>query len=261
VAGGSELVAAVRQRRDGIEGSGLTDTRETESTWIPQGARRVLGLLLIVELTCGLIIPYVWLVPLTSPLAVFLGTASAMDTAIRLSALLLLIGAVVSVAMSVTLWPFARDRALSLGLWMIVLSAVNLVFQITENAGWLSMLSISQSFALAAPSESGTYQVAGSVFRSVFRWVHYSHILVVVAWLVLLHLVLMRCGAIPRAVGLLVLVASAAHFAGITFPAFAGISSPYAAAFGIPLAVALLVSAACLLTKGASSDASVGRVP
>lgn len=216
---------------------------------IPLRTRRILGVLLVVELLLGLIIPYVWLVPLTTPPAVFLEAAAPMDMAIRLNALLLLIGALVSVGMSITLWPFAQDRARSLGLWLIVLSAANLVLQIAENAGWLSMLSISRSFVSASPSDSGAFQVAGNVFRSASRWVHYSHILVVVGWIAMLHLVLMRFAAVHRAVAIAVLVTCAAHFVGITFPAFAGLPSPYAAAFGVPLALALLVSAACLMRR------------
>lgn len=211
---------------------------------------RIIGMLLLVHLATGLIVPYVLLLPLTTLPAGFLETAAGMSAQVRLNVLLLFVGGAVSVGISVAAWPAVRERSYRLGLWLLALAVVNFTLQLVENGHWLSMLSVSQAYAEAGAADAGLFQSLGIVVRSAFKWAHYSHILVVVGWLFTLYCLLFRCAMVPRAVAAIGMVASVLQFTGITLPAFAGYRMPFPELFGMPLGLANLVLAVWLMAKG-----------
>lgn len=208
---------------------------------------RILGLLLLVQLATGLIVPYVFLTPLPP---VFLETAAGMSALIRFSVLLLFAGGALSVGISVAVWPAVRERSYKLGLWVLALAVVNFTLQIVENGHWLSMLSVSQAYAKAGAGDAGLFQPLGVVVRSAWRWAHYSHILVVGGWFFTLYCLLFRCAMVPRALAAFGVVTTVLHFIGITLPAFAGYRMPSPELFGMPLGLATLVLAVWLMAKG-----------
>lgn len=211
---------------------------------------RIIGMLLLVHLATGLIVPYVLLRPLTSPPAGFLETAAGMSAQVRLNVLLLFVGGAVSVGISVATWPVVRERSYRLGLWLLALAVVNFMLQIVENSHWLSMLSVSQAYAEAGAADAGIFQSLGIVVRSAWKWAHYSHILVVVGWLFTLYCLLFRCAMVPRALAAIGMVACVLQFTGITLPAFAGYGMPFPELFGMPLGLANLGLAVWLMAKG-----------
>lgn len=211
---------------------------------------RIIGMLLLVQLATGLVVPYVMLSPLTTLPAGFLETAAGMSTQVRLNVLLLFVGGAVSVGISVAAWPAVRERSYRLGLWLLALAVVNFTLQIVENGHWLSMLSVSQAYAEAGAADTGLFQSLGIVVRSAWKWAHYSHILVVVGWLFTLYCLLFRCTMVPRALAVIGMGASVLQFTGITLPAFAGYRMPFPELFGMPLGLANLVLAVWLMAKG-----------
>jgi hypothetical protein len=211
---------------------------------------RITGMLLLVQLATGLIVPYVLLLPLTRPPAGFLETAAGMSAQVRLNVLLLFVGGAVSVGISVAAWPAVRERSYRLGLWLFALAVVNFTLQIVENSHWLSMLSVSQAYAAAGAAEAGLFQSLGIVLRSAWKWAHYSHILVVVGWLFTLYCLLFRCAMVPRALAAMGMFTCVLHFTGITLPVFGGYRMPSPELFGMPLGLANLVLAVWLMAKG-----------
>ncbi len=211
---------------------------------------RIIGMLLLVHLATGLIVPYVLLLPLTTPPTGFLQTAAGMSAQVRLNVLLLFVGGAISVGIAVAMWPAVRDRSYRLGLWLLALAVVNFTLQIVENSHWLSMLSVSQAYAEAGTAGAGLFQPLGIVVRSAFKWAHYSHILVVVGWLFTLYWFLFRCALVPRALAAIGMVACVIHISGITLPVFAGYRMPFPELFGMPLGLVNLVLAVWLMAKG-----------
>src|SRR5687768_16495724 len=114
---------------------------------------RVVGLLLLVQLIAGLILPYVLLLPLLGPAGGFLDGAAEMAGTVRLSVLMLFVGGVASLAIALAAWPAVREGHHQLGMWLLVLAAVNFTLQLLENANWLAMLSMSQAYAAADGAE------------------------------------------------------------------------------------------------------------
>jgi hypothetical protein len=214
------------------------------------------GLLLLVQLVAGLILPYVLLQPVSTPAGAFLDNAAGMAGTVRLSVLMLVVGGATSLGIAVIVWPSVRERQHGLGLWLLALAVMNFTLQLIENAQWLSLLTISQAYASAAGGDSATFQIMGVAAHASFRWAHYSHILIVVAWLFTLHLLLYRGAMVPRPIAAFGMGAALLHFIGITLPAFGGYRMPYPDLFGAPLGLASVALALWVMAKGFSNMAS-----
>ena len=215
---------------------------------------RLTGALLLVQLVTGLMLPYILLHPVSARSGAFLDSAEAMEGTIRLSVLMLVVGAAVSLVMAIALWSAVRDRHPQLGLWLVALAVINVTLQLIENAHWLTLLSVSQAYSTAsANADAGLFPALAPAVYAAFRWAHYSHILVVVGWLFTLFLLMARGGLAPRALALLGMGGALLHFIGITLPAFGGYRMPYPDLFGIPLAVAIVLLALWLIAKGLSA--------
>src|SRR5438094_340182 len=211
---------------------------------------QVIGVLVLVHLATGLIVPYVLLLPLTTAPAGFLATAAGMAAKVRLNVLVLFVGGAIPIGISVAAWPIVRERCGRLGLWLLALAVVNFTMQIIENGHWLTMLSVSQAYAEAGPADAARFQSLGIVVRSAWKWAHYSHILVVVGWLFTLYWLLFRCAMVPRVLAAIGMITSVLQFIGITLPAFGGYRMPYPDLFGMPLGLANLALAVWLMAKG-----------
>ena len=211
---------------------------------------RIIGMLLLVHLATGLIVPYVLLLPLSTRPGGFLETAAGMSNRVRLNVLLLFVGGALPVGIAVAAWPVFRQHSHALGLWLLALAVVNLSLQAVENSHWLSMLSLSQAYAEAGAADAGLFQSLGLVVRSAWKWAHYSHILVVVGWLFVLYSLLYRSALVPRALAAIGMLATMLHTAGITLPVFLGYRMPSPELFGMPLGVANLALAVWLMAKG-----------
>jgi hypothetical protein len=211
---------------------------------------RIIGVLLLVHLATGLIVPYVFLQPLTKLPAAFLDTAAGMSSQVRLNVLLLFVGGAISVGISIAVLRAVRDRSYSLWLWLLALALVNFTLQIVENSHWLSMLSVSQAYAEAGAAEAGVFRSLGIVVRSAWKWAHYSHILVVVGWIFTFYCLVFRCALVPRALAAAGMVTSVLQVIGITLPAFAGYRMPFPELFGMPLGLSNLVLSVWLMVKG-----------
>jgi hypothetical protein len=220
---------------------------------------RIIGMLLLVQLATGLIVPYVLLRPLTAPPAGFLGIAAGMSGQVRLNVLLLFVGGALPVGISVAAWPVVRQRSYRLGLWLLAVSVLNFTLQIIENSHWLSMLSLSQAYAEAGGADQELFQSLGIVVRSAWKWAHYSHILVVVGWFFALYCLLFRCSMVPRALAAIGVATTLLHFAGITLPTFGGYLMPLPMLFGMPLGLATLALAAWLMAKGFKEPKDIPR--
>jgi len=211
---------------------------------------RITGAFLIALLPTGLIVPYVMLQPLTAPPAAFLDLAARMSTLVRLGVLQLVVGAALSIGISIVVFTVVRERARGLGLWVTALALANFILQFVENGHWLAMLSVSQAYAEAGASKADQFQAVGIAIRSSWKWAHYSHIFIVVAWLFTLFLLLFRTAIVHRALSAAGMCLCVLHFIGITLPVFAGYRMPYPMLFGMPLGFGILAIAVWLLAKG-----------
>lgn len=211
---------------------------------------RVIGVLLVTLLATGLIVPYVMLQPVTRPPAAFLEVAAKMAPVVRLAMLQLLVGAGLSVVVSILVFSFVRERARGLALGLLALAVVNFTLQLVENSHWLTMLTVSQAHAEAGASQSEAFEVTAIAVRAAWKWAHYSHIFIAVAWLFTLFLLFFRTRAVPRALPAVGMGLCVLQFVGITLPVFAGYRMPFPMLFGMPLGFGILATSAWLMVKG-----------
>jgi hypothetical protein len=216
----------------------------------PRNVDRIIGLLVLAHLATGLIVPYVLLQPLTKLPFGFLETAAGMESRVRLNVLALFVGGAIPIGISIAAWPVARRYGHALGLWLLALAAVNFSLQIVENGHWLSMLSLSQAYAEAGTANAALFSSLAMVVRAAWKWEHYSHIFIVVAWLFVLYAWLYRYALVPRALAAAGMLTAVSQFVGITLPVFLGYRMPFPTLFGMPLGVANLALASWLMAKG-----------
>ncbi|HEY6045120.1 MAG TPA: DUF4386 domain-containing protein [Pyrinomonadaceae bacterium] len=218
---------------------------------------RIVGLLLLIHLITGLTTPYIILRPLSAPLT-FAANNPTNSLMVRLSVMLLFIGGAVTIAIAVTAWPVFRQYNYALAFWIVALAVVNFSLQCVENAAWMSLFTLSRDYAGAAPADVSIYNVVGAAVRSAWKWVHYTHLLIVVSWMLLLCATLWRMALVPRVLAALGVVATLMQITGITLPQFLAYPSPMALAMGLPLGVVYLTLSGWLMVKGFRGDIQEG---
>lgn len=209
---------------------------------------RTVGALMLAHLALGLIGPYVVLVPMNASPG-FLENAAGMAGSVRASVLALIIGAAIPLMIANVAWMRWRTNAPIHGRLLLCLAVANLVLQLVENTLWLSLLSVSEAYH-RAPGTVEQFTSATVVLKALFRWGHYSHILILVAWILLLFATLRRAALLPRWLTGAGIVACLVHLAAIPLPEFLGFRIPSAATWGMPLAVVYLLAALVLMARG-----------
>jgi hypothetical protein len=215
----------------------------------PNSVGRRVGLLLLVHLIVGLTTPYIILRPLNSPLT-FAGNEVGNAFRVRLAVMLLFIGGAITVAIAVTIWPMVREYSYALALWLFALAIANFSLQCVENAAWMSLLTLSQNYASATVVQLDMYQLIGAAVRSYWKWVHYTHLLVMVVWMCLVSATFWRYGLVPRILAGLAVLTCLLQITGITLPQFLDYRAPMGLLMGLPLGFIYLALAAWLLAKG-----------
>lgn len=212
---------------------------------------RVIGLLVFLHLATGLITPYVMLQPLSAAPASALNVAAGMETQLRLAVALLFVGGVIPIAIAIAAWPIIHPRSRTLSQWLGALAVVSLAMQIVENQHYLSLLTLSLEHGKATDQAAAMLAATAPVVRGAWRWAHYTHLLSVVGWVLLLWGVLFRLALVPRALAAAGFVAAMMQLGGITLPALLGYRAPLRMEFwGLPLGVVYLALALWLMVRG-----------
>ena len=107
-----------------------------------------------------------------------------------------------------------------------------------------------EGLAEASAADAGRFSSLAIVVRAAWKWEHYSHIFIVVAWLFVLYLLLYRYALVPRVLAAAGMLTASLQFVGITLPVFLGYRMPFPTLFGMPLGVANLALASWLMAKG-----------
>jgi hypothetical protein len=215
----------------------------------PVTTGRTVGIFLLLQLVAGLMAPYIMLRPL-GDLFTYNANDPAKSFQVRLSVMLLFLGAALVMAISFAAWPALREHARVVALWVLALAIVNFSLQCIENAAWMSMFNFSQNYARAGGTDLATYQIVGASVRSYWKWVHYTHLLFMVIWMFVLFLAFWRGALIPRVLAGLGMLATLMQITGITLPQFIPYPTPPMNVMGLPLAFAYVAIAGWLIVKG-----------
>jgi hypothetical protein len=213
----------------------------------PHSTGRVIGILLLLHLIVGLTTPYVILRPLGAALD---ASAIVNGFQVRLAVMLLFVGGVLTIAIAVSGWSIFRAYSFSLATWLLALAIANFALQCVENAAWMSLFTFSQEYAKANAGDASLFHVTGIALRMIWKWVHYTHLLIMVSWIFMLGVMLWHTAVVPRALAMLLPLGSALQIIGITLPQFIPYPSPAPMLMGLPLGIIYLVLAVWLIGRG-----------
>jgi hypothetical protein len=209
---------------------------------------RTIGILLLLHLITGLMTPYMLLQQLTRPLT-FAAINSVNSFQIRLAIMMLFVGGALTIVIAITGMPVFRKYSYAMALWLFGLAIANFSLQGGEIAGYMSMFAFSQNVGANA-ADLGTYELVGATVRSAWKWIHYTHLLVMVSWMFSLGLMLWKSALVPRILAGLLLITTVLQITGITLPQFLAYRSPNLMLMGVPLAFAYFGLSVWLMIKG-----------
>jgi hypothetical protein len=208
---------------------------------------RTVGVLLLLHLAAGLTVPFILLHSLTAPPG-FLANGAGIPNQVRATVLLLFVGSAIAIGISCAAWSVFRQYSSAMALWVLAFAVASFSLQAVDNAHLLSMLSLSQEYVKAGADKADLFQALAIVVGSARKWSHYSFLLVVGTWILLLCGVLYRFRLVPRALAAFGLVGSMLQIAGVTLRGLWGY--PPETRLAMPLAPAYVALALWLIVKG-----------
>lgn len=208
---------------------------------------RVTGLLFFVQLTVGLMVPFILLDRVRGS-AGLLANAAGSPAQVRAAVRLLFAGSAVAIAISIAALPVFRRYSSAMAFWLLALAVAGFSLQAVDNAHILSMLSLSQEYAKAGAAKAEAFQALAVVVGSTRKWAHYSYLFVAVSWIFLLFGLLYRFRLVPRALAAFGLVASLLQIAGVSLRGLLGYAPEMR--MTLPCAPAFFGLAVWLMVKG-----------
>lgn len=205
---------------------------------------RATGLLLLMQLVAGPIVNFVLMGPVEAPPG-FLANAASHAHAVSLAVVLALAMAVVSLGITVLVWPFLERGSPALALLYLALGIANFGTEVAEQTAALSMLSLSQ--ASAAASDPGLFRGPGIVVGNAHHWAHYLNLIVGGLSLTVFYAGLLRDALVPRWLAGLGLLATLMLLAAVVPPLF---GEEIRFVLLAPIGLAQLVLALWLLVRG-----------
>jgi hypothetical protein len=179
---------------------------------------RLVGVLLLLHLGLGLTVPFIMLHPLISQPG-FLASASGVANQTRTAVLIFFVGGALAIAIASAGWRVFREYSSAMALWL---------------------------FALAAKAD--VFQALALVVGSARKWSHYSFLLVVGCWILLLFSLLFRFRLVPRVLAAFGMLGALLQIAGVSLRGLLGY--PPETRLAMPLAPAYLLLALWLMVKG-----------
>jgi hypothetical protein len=221
-------------------------SRELKIMRAVKSVGRIIGILLFAQIA-GLIVPFALLHPIARGSQDWLANAGAYSFQIKVAVFLLFANCALTVGISIAGWPIFRRHSERMAISLVAVSVIMFSLQAIDNAHILSMLSLSQQYAQAGgPAE--LFQALAAALGSTRRWVHYSELLVIDAWIFLLYSILYRFALVPRALAAFGLLTVLLHFTGIPLPGFIGYN--IVTLLGVPMGLSHIALALWLMAKG-----------
>ncbi|MFL6299557.1 MAG: DUF4386 domain-containing protein [Terriglobales bacterium] len=208
---------------------------------------KTVGVLLLLHLTAGLMVPFMMLHTLVSPPG-FLASAAAIPNQVRAAVFLLFFGSALAIGIAAAAWSVFRRYSSAMALWLLALAIASFTLQAVDNAHLLSMLSLSQQYSEAGPAKTELFQSLALIVGAARKWSHYSFLLVIGSWIFLLYSLLYLYRLVPRWLAVFGLLGAVGQIAGVTLRGLWGF--PPETRLAMPLAPAYICLAVWLIVKG-----------
>jgi predicted neutral ceramidase superfamily lipid hydrolase len=177
----------------------------------------------------------------------FLVNASSHPQQIAVAVFLAIVIEATWVAIAILAFPILAERSLTWALALFAVSIVCLVIGVVENSGVMSMLSLSQAYSAAGPTERTQLEAVRVIVSSARNWPHYLGRIFDGLAALTFYVALFRSAIVPRAITGLGILAVASMVTGLSV-AFFG----HAVIFPLlaPLGLTQLALALWLIVKG-----------
>jgi hypothetical protein len=218
---------------------------------------RLTGVLLLLQLAAGLIVPFVLLAPSVIGYQVFLTAAAQNALQIRSAVLIAFVGGALTISLALVALPVFRRHSRATALGFLAVCAISCTLDMVHNASVMSMLSLSHRYLEAGAADAGLYQALAATVASTRRWAHYTQLAAIGAWIFLFHSSLWRFRLVPRALASLGLVGILLQFTGVTLPMFVGYGQETRLA--MPMGPIQIAVAIWLMVKGFPDTSPTNR--
>lgn len=213
----------------------------------PKKIGRMMGVLLLTQAVVGATMNFGLLgAAITGPPG-FLINAAANATSMSIAALMMITAGFLSIALSTNAWPVFRRYSNRAALAYVALSGAGLALAAVEAATVMSMLSLSQEYVKVAPSDQSQFEIVGTVVRTARYWVHYPHLLIGSATLLLIYTTMFRFNLVPRILAGLGAASVILQMTGLALPFFGSRINFYLLA---PVGLCHIALSIWLLIKG-----------
>ena len=209
-------------------------------------AGRVIGVLIVIQMIGGFLVNFVLEAPLFGAPG-FLANAAPHSQEIALGALLGLVIEALWVGIAVMAFPVFYERTQRIALWFFALAAVILAGAVVENAGVMSMVTVSEAYAKASAVERAQLETVRVVVASSRNWAHYMARMTDGLAILVFYAAVYRLAVIPRVLGGFGIIAAVLQIIAVAMPLFhRDVVFPMLA----PLGLCQLVVAIWLIVKG-----------
>jgi len=223
---------------EGTSGGAMDDLKFT-SRWV--------AILLLAQLVIGPIANFTLLGPVFSGDGGFLVNAAPHATRTALAALLSIGLAVVTAVIGIVMWPILRQRSERMAVALVALGTACVALSGFENAGVMSMVSLSKVYVAAAAPDEALFQGLRAVVAGQRNWGHFTQLLSAGATLLTFYAALYRFNLVPKLLAGLGVLAALSQMIAVSNPFF---GNPVMFPMLAPLAVAHVALAVTLLWKG-----------
>jgi len=183
--------------------------------------RRV-GILLLLQLAAGLVVPFILMRSIVAGSPAFLTAAAESSFQIRSAVFIAFVGGALTIGLGITALPVFSRYSNATALWFLAVCVISCTLDIVHNATVLSMLSLSRQYVSGGAAESGLYQALGATVASTRRWAHFAQLVAIGGWIFVFYSSLFRFALIPRALAALGVIGIALQFIGVTLMMFLG---------------------------------------
>lgn len=229
----------LRIRKDNIEQSSLQFA-------FTKG--RTVGILLLLQLTAALTLPFILSKPITVGSPAFLTAVSEHAFQIRSAILLSFVGAALTVYLGIIAFQVFRLYSTSAALLFLVACGISCTLDIVHAGNIMSMLAISNEFALSGTADPELYKIIGAAVASARRSAHATQLLAIGAWMFVFYITLFRFKLIPRILASIGFAGITLQFIGVTLMMFIG--HGLISELAMPLLPIQIIVAVWLIIKG-----------
>ncbi|MBX3296797.1 MAG: DUF4386 domain-containing protein [Acidobacteria bacterium] len=208
---------------------------------------RVVGVVLLLQMALGLILPFVLIGPINVGSPGFLVHALSDASAIRAAVLVGFAGAALCVVVSALSFPVIRQHSDTFAIALVSACTVSAALDAVHNGTVMSLLAMAKQ-AAALPLGDTSHLAAAAAVYSARVTAHYTQLFGFAWWLFVFYAAMFRTRLIPRPIAFIAIIAVAAQFIGVTLSHY--LDYPMQGGWALPLAPIHAFSAIWMTVRG-----------